>query len=131
VEVSFLGISHHCSQMRIAACNFIRTSPARLFQTSKVDNFLLINFKIDREKKLSLTNNNGLFSGVFAGIFDLGSHKWSGNAKDNSHRTSFDFRMSDWSIDNLTENCIIKGGVIPKQKIYHLELNPVNYEIIK
>jgi len=99
--------------------------------TSKVDNFLLINFKIDREKKLSLTNNNGLFSGVFAGIFDLGSHKWSGNAKDNSHRTSFDFRMSDWSIDNLTENCIIKGGVIPKQKIYHLELNPVNYEIIK
>jgi len=99
--------------------------------TSKVDNFLLINFKIDREKKLSLTNNNGLFSGVFAGIFDLGSHKWSGDAKDNSHRTSFDFRMSDWSIDNLTENCIIKGGVIPKQKKYHLELNPVNYEIIK
>lgn len=99
--------------------------------TSKVDNFLLINFKIDREKKLSLTNNNGLFIGVFAGIFDLGSRKWNGDAKSNSHRTSFDFRMSDWSIDNLTEDCIIKGGVIPKQKIYHLELNPVNYEIIK
>ncbi len=99
--------------------------------TSKVDNFLLINFKIDRDKKLSLTNNNGLFSGVFAGIFNLGSHKWNGDAKSNNHRTSFDFRMTDWSIDNLTENCIIKGGVIPKQKKYHLKLNPVNYEIIK
>lgn len=99
--------------------------------TSKVDNFLLINFKINREKKLSLTNNNGLFSGVFAGIFNLGSHKWNGDAKSNNHRTSFDFRMSDWCVDTLTENCIIKGGMTPKQKKYHLILNPVNYEIIK
>jgi hypothetical protein len=99
--------------------------------TSKVDNFLLINFKIDRDKKLSLTNNNGLFRGVFAGIFNLGSHKWNGDAKSNNHRTSFDFRMADWSIDNLTENCIIKGEVIPKKVKYHLKLKPVNYEIIK
>lgn len=99
--------------------------------TSKVDNFLLINFKIDREKKLSLTNNSGLFSGVFSGIFNLGQHKWSGDAKPNNHRTSFDFRINDWSIDNLMKNCIIKGGVSPKQKKYHLILEQVNYEIIK
>jgi hypothetical protein len=99
--------------------------------TSKVDNFLLINFRMNRDKKLSLNENNGLFSGIFVGIFNLGQHKWNGDAKSNSHRTSFDFRMSDWSIDYLTESCIIKGGMTPKMKIYHLKLDNINYETIK
>lgn len=99
--------------------------------TSKVDNFLLINFKINRDKKLSLNGNDGLFTGIFAGIFNLGNHTWSGEAKSNNHRTSFDFRISEWDVDILTKKSIIKGGVIPKLTKYHLDLKPINYEIIK
>lgn len=95
--------------------------------TSKVDTFLLINFKIDRDKKLCFDDNKNLFTGVFASIVDMGDKKWLGVAKDNNHRTKFEFRIDQWDIDNLIENTIIKGGLIPKKTIAHLVHEPINY----
>lgn len=46
--------------------------------TSKVDNFLLINFSMDRNKKLSINDNKGLFVGIFGIIINIGDKKWSG-----------------------------------------------------
>lgn len=90
--------------------------------TSKVDLFLLINFRIDRDCKIS-DKDKSLFTGVFAAIVNMGNKKWSGTPKDNNHRTKFDFRVDDWDIDILNETSIIKGGLVPKQKIIHLILD--------
>jgi hypothetical protein len=95
--------------------------------TSKVDNFLLINFSIDRNKKLSMDSNKGLFIGVFGIIINIGDKKWSGEAKNNNHRTKFELKVSDWDSSSLKENNIIKGDIIPKKVLYHLILNDLNY----
>lgn len=90
--------------------------------TSKVDLFLLVNFRLDRDCKIS-HKDTSLFTGVFAAIVNMGNKKWSGTPKDNNHRTKFDFRVDDWDIDILSKTSIIKGGLIPKQKIIHLILD--------
>jgi hypothetical protein len=92
--------------------------------TSKVDLFLLINFRIDRDCKIS-NNGTSLFSGVFAALVNMGSKKWSGKPKDNNHRTKFDFRMDEWDLDILRETSIIKGGLASKQKVIHLILDTI------
>jgi hypothetical protein len=99
--------------------------------TSKVDDFLLINFSIDRNKKLSIDNNKGLFIGIFGIIINIGNRKWSGEAKKNSHRTKFELKISDWDSSHLKENNIIKGDIVSKQVLYHLVLDNLNYEHIK
>ena len=92
--------------------------------TSKVDLFLLINFRIDRDCKI-INKDKSLFSGVFAAIVNMGSKKWSGKPKDNNHRTKFDFRIDEWDIDILKETSIIKGGLTSKQKVIHLILETI------
>jgi len=95
--------------------------------TSKVDIFLLINFKIDRDKILTTKNNKNLFTGVFASIVNMKDKKWLGVAKNNSHRTKFEFRLDEWDIDFIKKNLIIKGDVIPKKIIAHIKNNPIDY----
>jgi hypothetical protein len=95
--------------------------------TSKVDTFLLINFEINRDKKLSMTDNTKLFTGVFASIVNMKDKVWSGKAGKNTHRTKFDFRLNEWSIDILKENNIIKGDLVPKKAIAHLKLETIDY----
>lgn len=92
--------------------------------TSKVDLFLLVNFRIDRDCKIS-DREKPLFLGVFAAIVNMGDKKWSGTPKDNNHRTKFDFRVDEWDVDILRENSIIKGGLLTKQKIIHLTLDTI------
>jgi hypothetical protein len=92
--------------------------------TSKVDLFLLVNFRIDRECKISDVDGS-LFQGVFVAIVNMSDIKWSGSPKDNNHRTKFEFRVNDWDIDILRENSIIKGEVIAKQKVIHLILDTI------
>lgn len=92
--------------------------------TSKVDLFLLVNFKIDRNCKI-LDKEKSLFSGVFAAMVNMRDKKWSGKPKDNNHRTKFEFRTDEWDVDKLLETCIIKGGLIAKQKIIHLILEKI------
>ena len=96
--------------------------------TQKVDHFLLINFTIDRNKMLG-PKNDGLFTGVFACFVNLKDKKWEGTAKENSHRTKFDFRINQWDVNTLAENSLIKGDFSPKSKIIHLIQETVNYEI--
>jgi hypothetical protein len=98
--------------------------------TRKVDLFLLINFTIDRDKILG-PKNNGLFKGVFAAFVNLKDKKWEGTAKENNHRTKFDFRINQWDFNTLTENSLIKGGFSPKPKIIHLIQETVNYEVFE
>lgn len=97
--------------------------------TSKVDLFLLVNFKIDRNKKLSTGNNSGLFVGVFAAIVNMKNKEWSGEPKNNSHRTKFEFKLDEWDLDILKENCIIKGSLDAKRTLAHLVLEHVENEI--
>ena len=92
--------------------------------TSKVDLFLLINFKIDRDCKIS-NDNKSLFSGVFGALVNMGNKKWSGKPKDNNHRTKFDFRIDEWDLDILRKTSIIKGDLASKQKIIHLILDTI------
>jgi len=92
--------------------------------TSKVDLFLLINFNIDRDCKIT-NKNKSLFTGVFAALVNMGNKKWSGKPKDNNHRTKFDFRKDEWDIDILKETSIIKGDLTAKQKIIHLILDTI------
>jgi hypothetical protein len=96
--------------------------------TSKVDLFLLINFKIDRDKKLGPNDGEKLFTGVFASLVSMGNRSWSGDHKDNSHRTKFEFRVDEWDLDFLRENCIIKGDIEGKVKLAHLVLEELQYE---
>jgi hypothetical protein len=96
--------------------------------TSKVDLFLLINFKIDRNKKLNILNNSGLFSGVFAALINMKNKKWSGKPKDNNHRTKFEFKLNEWDIDILKESSIIKGGFDTKRTLAHLVLQNIENE---
>jgi len=91
--------------------------------TSKVDLFLLINFKINRNLKIGKGKEMSLFSGIFASLVSMGEKKWSGNPKNNNHRTKFEFRVDEWDLDTLKECSIIKGDLLPKQKILHLILN--------
>lgn len=95
--------------------------------TSKVDTFLMINFKIDRDKPLTLNDNSNLFTGLFATIVNMKNKKWTGVAKDNAHRTKFDFRLNEWDLDILRKESNIKGDFIPKKAIAHLALDPINY----
>lgn len=92
--------------------------------TSKVDLFLLINFKIDRDCKI-YNKDKSLFLGVFAALVNMGNKKWSGKPKDNNHRTKFDFRMDEWDLDILKKMSIIKGGLAPKKKVIHLILDTI------
>jgi hypothetical protein len=96
--------------------------------TSKVDLFLLVNFKIDRDKKLGVSKSDKLFTGVFASLVSMGNRSWSGDHKDNSHRTKFEFRMDEWDLDFLRENCIFKGNIEGKVKLAHLVLEELQYE---
>jgi hypothetical protein len=96
--------------------------------TSKVDNYILINFEIDRDLPLNDGSNYGFFKSVFACIVDLKNHSWSGQAKSNNHRTKFEFRMDDWDIDILKNNCIIKGDVKEAKSIYHIVRTVPEYE---
>jgi hypothetical protein len=89
--------------------------------TSKVDLFLLVNFRIDRDCKVN-DKDKSLFSGVFASLVNMGDKKWSGKPKDNNHRTKFEFRMEEWDLDILKESSIIKGDLSAKQKVIHLVL---------
>jgi hypothetical protein len=93
--------------------------------TSKVDMFLLINFKIDRNLKLN-SNNKKIFTGIFASIVDMKNKNWEGEAKSNNHRTKFEFRKDFWDIDFLSKECIIMGGVSPKKSILHLVHNDIH-----
>lgn len=95
--------------------------------TSKVNLFLLINFSMDRNKKLSFGDNINLFTGVFGVIVDIGNKTWSGTAKNNNHRTKFELKISDWDLTSLKENNIIKGDIEPKKVLYHLVLNGLTY----
>jgi len=97
--------------------------------TSKVDLFLLINFKIDRDKKMGNEKDGSLFSGVFASLVNMGQKKWSGEAKDNNHRTKFEFRLDEWDLDILRESSIIKGNLDAKQTVAHLILDKLTYEV--
>ena len=92
--------------------------------TSKVDLFLLINFRIDRDCKIT-NKDKSLFSGVFASLVNMGDKKWSGKPKDNNHRTMFNFRMDEWNIDILKKTSIIKGDLVSKQKVIHLILETI------
>ena len=92
--------------------------------TSKVDLFLLINFKINRDCKIN-DEERSLFSGVFASLVNMGNKKWSGKPKDNNHRTKFEFRVDEWDLDILKESSIIKGDLASKQKVIHLILNTI------
>jgi hypothetical protein len=92
--------------------------------TSKVDLFLLINFKINRDCKL-VDKDKTLFSGVFAALVNMGNKKWLGKPKDNNHRTKFDFRVEEWDLDILRKTSIIKGDLSSKQKIIHLILDTI------
>jgi hypothetical protein len=96
--------------------------------TNKVKYYLLFNFEIDRDLKLNDMNNKGFFKSVFACLVDLSNQTWSGEAKSNSHRTKFDFRINTWDIDFLTEECIILGDMIPAKSIYHLVKEELIYE---
>ena len=96
--------------------------------TNKVKYYLLFNFEIDRDLKLNDGDNKGFFKSVFACLADLSNQTWSGEAKSNSHRTKFDFRLSRWDIDFLTEECIILGDMVPSKSIYHLIKEQLNYE---
>ena len=92
--------------------------------TSKVDLFLLINFKIDRDCKI-FNNDTSLFSGVFGALVSMGNKKWSGKPKKNNHRTKFEFRIDEWDLDILKETSIIKGDLDPKKKVIHLILDTI------
>ena len=92
--------------------------------TSKVDLFLLINFRIDRDCKIT-NKDKSLFSGVFASLVNMGDKKWSGKPKDNNNRTMFNFRMDEWNIDILKKTSIIKGDLVSKQKVIHLILETI------
>jgi len=92
--------------------------------TSKVDLFLLINFRIDRDCKI-VNKDKSLFSGVFASIVNMGNKKWSGKPKDNNHRTKFEFRVDEWDLDILKKTSIIKGDLTSKQKVIHLILDTI------
>ena len=92
--------------------------------TSKVDLFLLINFRIDRDCKIT-NKDKSLFSGVFASLVNMGDKKCSGKPKDNNHRTMFNFRMDEWNIDILKKTSIIKGDLVSKQKVIHLILETI------
>jgi hypothetical protein len=92
--------------------------------TSKVDLFLLINFRIDRDCKIA-DKDKSLFSGVFASLVNMGNKKWSGKPKDNNHRTKFEFRVDEWDLDILRKMSIIKGGLASKQKVIHLILDTI------
>jgi hypothetical protein len=96
--------------------------------TNKVRYYLLFNFEIDRDLKLNDGNNKRFFKSIFACLVDLSNQTWSGEAKSNSHRTKFDFRLSKWDIDFLTEECIILGDMVPSKSIYHLIKEQLNYE---
>lgn len=95
--------------------------------TNKVKYYLLFNFEIDRDLKLNDGANKGFFKSIFACLVDLSNQTWSGEAKSNSHRTKFDFRLSSWDIDFLTEECIILGDMIPSKSIYHLVKKQLKY----
>lgn len=92
--------------------------------TSKVDLFLLINFRIDRDCKIN-DKDKSLFSGVFASLVNMGNKKWSGKPKDNNHRTKFEFRVDEWDLDILRQTSIIKGDLVSKQKVIHLILDTI------
>jgi hypothetical protein len=92
--------------------------------TSKVDLFLLINFRIDRDCKIN-DKDKSLFSGVFASLVNMGNKKWSGKPKDNNHRTKFEFRVDEWDLDILRQTSIIKGDLASKQKVIHLILDTI------
>jgi hypothetical protein len=92
--------------------------------TSKVDLFLLINFRIDRDCKIA-NKDKSLFSGVFASLVNMGNKKWSGKPKDNNHRTKFEFRVDEWDLDILRQTSIIKGDLASKQKVIHLILDTI------
>lgn len=92
--------------------------------TSKVDLFLLINFRIDRDCKIT-NKDKSLFSGVFASLVNMGNKKWSGKPKDNNHRTKFEFRVDEWDLDILRQTSIIKGDLASKQKVIHLILDTI------
>jgi hypothetical protein len=96
--------------------------------TSKVDLFLLVNFKIDRDKKLGCEDGGSLFSGVFSGLVNMVDKNWDGSPKKNNHRTKFEFRINEWNLDFLNKNCIIKGGLDSKKTILHLILDELIYE---
>lgn len=94
--------------------------------TSKVDLFLLINFRIDRNSNLRCLENN-LFTGLFASIVDMKNKAWRGEAKSNNHRTKFEFRIEDWDIDKLITDSIIIGGLTKKKSIAHLILEEITW----
>jgi hypothetical protein len=96
--------------------------------TNKVKYYLLFNFEIDRDLKLNDGNNKGFFKSVFTCLVNLSNQTWSGEAKNNSHRTKFDFRISNWSIDFLRKECIILGDMVASKSIYHLVKSGLNYE---
>jgi hypothetical protein len=95
--------------------------------TSKVDLFLLVNFRIDRDKKLGEVDGK-LFTGVFSGLVNMVNKDWSGNPKNNNHRTKFEFRLDDWDLDFLRKNCIIKGELEGKKTVAHLILDSLVHE---
>jgi hypothetical protein len=96
--------------------------------TNKVKYYLLLNFDVDRDLKLNENENYGFFKSVFGCLVDLSDKTWSGEAKTNSHRTKFDFRISDWDIDFLKNECIIIGDIVRAKSIYHLIKTHLNYE---
>ena len=97
--------------------------------TSKVDLFLLINFKIDRDLKLGNPKKDSLFLGIFASLVDMKKKEWTGKPKENNHRTKFEFRLDEWCLDILRECSIIKGNLLAKQTVAHIILEKLDYEI--
>jgi stress response protein SCP2 len=87
--------------------------------SSKVDDYILINFDIDMDVLVSENNKHLFKDGWFCSFLEIGHDGFKGVAAGNNSRTTFSIEVKKYPT-SLLKDLIIIGTVSPKQKYYKI-----------
>jgi len=88
--------------------------------SSKVEDYILINFDMDMDEKVVEGNSKNLFKdGWFCTFLEINHDGFKGVARENNSRTAFSITVETYPVD-VIKNLIVIGTVSPKQKYYKI-----------
>ena len=79
----------------------------------KCENFILINYKINKDKKLHIDNNRNLIEEIAIFVWDKADTNWQGKPTDNNSFTTL--KISN-EIFSSRKEIIVRGNLEPRQK---------------
>ena len=91
--------------------------------SSKTSNYILINYSVDRSKKLNLEDNPKFITRLCVLVWDDMDAKWSGKP---TSRNSFTSLKIPKDIKEKRPEIIVVGDLIPKQKWCDIERKKLN-----